>query len=153
MELQLGDLVFVWGSGFVQKEIEVLTHGPSHVAIYIGNGRLIETQGFSTVRIVDLAYYDTWTYKVVRFELPSYEKGLAWLNLQLGRKYDWWDIFTLFVICVFHVKLPWHEGKRIICSRLARDFLFWCSLPIPDENMSPSNLLMWSLLNGGKIAV
>jgi hypothetical protein len=152
MILKPGDLVFVWGTDFIPRVIEEITHGPSHVAIYIGNGKLVEAQGFTTVRIIDLSYYDSCVTKVIRFEDLAADKGVLWLlDEELGHEYDYWDIFVLFVQCAFCITIPWHEGKRIICSRLARDFLFRCGLPVPDKNMTPKDMLIWSLLNAGKI--
>lgn len=152
MILKPGDLVFVWGTGITSWAIEEITHGPSHVAIYIGNGKLIEAQGFTKVRIIDLSFYDDCITKVIRFEDLAVDKGILWLtNEELGREYDYRDIFILFVQCVFRIKIPWHEGKRVLCSRLARDFLFRCGLLIPDKNMTPRDVLIWSLLNTGKI--
>jgi cell wall-associated NlpC family hydrolase len=52
-ELRIGDLFLVDGSGLISKAIEDVEYGRrkvarrySHVAGYIGNGQLIEAEGF-----------------------------------------------------------------------------------------------------------
>lgn len=145
MELNIGDLIFVHGKDFISEAIETITHSSfSHVAIYIGNGKVIEAQGGRTVGTQSLDYYNG-EYTVCPLDLTGEQltKSLPWLLAQRGRPYDYWDIFILFLRCVFWLKVPWREGKAVICSILARD---WCkqnNLPIPDIDMSPGDLHIW----------
>jgi uncharacterized protein YycO len=147
--MKLGSLIFVHGTDFISREIEEVTKSKySHVCIYVGNGKVIEAQGFRTVGYQDLSFYngmyDVFPVSMSKFD---YAKGYSWLKRQLGRKYDYWDILVLWLRCKFKLHIPWHEGKRIICSRLARDFLFKCGFDIPDENMTPEDLYEWCVKN------
>lgn len=151
LNIKPGDILFIWGNDFISDLIEDLTRGPSHTAICIGNGKLIEAQGFTRVRTNNFSFYSGGKYQIVRLNLPNQIKGLEWLNKQIGRLYDYWDIFVLAIRYLFGFKIPWHEGHRLICSRLSRDFLFACGLNIADENMSPEDLYIWTTNNDGKV--
>jgi hypothetical protein len=144
--MNTGDLIFVSGIDWISRAIRFVTKSKySHVAIYIGNGKVMEAQGFRKVGFRELSYY-SGRYDIV--PLPrsvTHEQlcaGMHWLMLQRGRPYSYWSDFVILLRCI-GIRLPWHEGIAIICSRLGRDFLFRCGLKIPDENMSPEDLWEW----------
>ncbi|GIM45242.1 hypothetical protein DNHGIG_07910 [Collibacillus ludicampi] len=154
MDLIAGDIVFVRGHDPVSRIIEDVTHGPySHVAIYVWGDRVIEAQGFRTVGFQRLSHYEG-RYDAYRVNMTDEQvnNGLRWLLKQQGRRYDYWDLVVLFLKCAFNLKIPWREGKRIICSRLGRDFLFHCGMDIPDENMTPEDLFEWVQRHGSKVS-
>lgn len=150
-DLKPGDLIFVHGTDWISQCIERFTKSKySHVAIYIGDGQVMEAQGNRTVGTRSLSYY-VGLYDVFRVPLTheQLEAGLAWLNNEKGIEYDYWDIFVLFMRCVFNLQIPWHECHRLLCSRLMRDFLFYCNLPIPDANMTPEEVFEWVIQHYG----
>jgi cell wall-associated NlpC family hydrolase len=142
-----GDLIFVEGRGLVATLIKWVTKSKySHVAVYVGDGKVIEAQGFRRVGFQALSFY-SGQYDIQPLPRSVTHEGLCagmhWLLLQRGRPYSYWDDFVILLRCLFGINLPWHEGVSIICSRLARDFCFQCGLPVPDENMSPEDLWEW----------
>jgi hypothetical protein len=144
-----GDLLFIHDTNFIAREIEEVTHSKySHVCIYVGNDKVVEAQGLRRVGYAPLSKYSD-KYDVIPLNLNKFDfvKGYLWLKLQFGRKYDYWDIIVLWLRCRFKLHIPWHEGKRIICSRLGRDWVAKCNFPIPDENMSPEDLYEWCKAN------
>lgn len=151
MNAQKGDILFDYGQGFVNNTIEILTKGASHTCVIVDDSRVIEAQGFREVDYCSLAYYDSSRYRIYRLpnSQDNIDAGIQWLTQQLGRHYDYWDIFVLLIKCLFQITLPWKEGKRIICSRLVRDFLFQSKWDIPDTNMRPKDVEDWIISNGG----
>lgn len=144
-----GDLIFVSGTDWISRAIRWVTKSKySHVAVYVGDGKVIEAQGFRTVGFQDLFFY-SGHYDIMTLprtvDYDELRSGIHWLLIQRGRRYSYWSDFVILLRCLFGIKLSWHEGANIICSRLARDFLFHCGLPIPDENMSPEDLYEWVL--------
>lgn len=142
-----GDLIFVHGTSLVDRIIRWVTKSQySHVAIYIGDGKIIDAHPFRKVGINLISIY-SGDYDIKSLPVTvTHEQlnvGLYWLYLQRGRHYSYWSDFVILLRCLFGIKLSWHEGASIICSRLGRDFLFRCGLPIPDENMSPEDLFEW----------
>jgi hypothetical protein len=157
MDIRQGDILFVYGEGLLDEAIEDITHGPSHCVVISSdnNQKVIEAQSFRQVGYQDLSFYLSSNIRIYR--LPNTQAnidlGMQWLIRQLGRPYDYYDIFILFVRCMFKLKLPWKEGKRILCSRLVRDFIFQSKLNIPDENMTPKDVEDWVIANGGVLVV
>lgn len=150
-DLKPGDLIFVYGTDWISRCIEYFTKSKySHVAIYIGNEMVFEAQGFRKTGTRSLSYY-AGEYDVFRLPMTNeqLQSGLEWLSNEKGIEYDYWDIFVLLMRCAFNLQIPWHECHRLICSRLMRDFLFHCNLPIPDENMTPEDIYEWVIQNYG----
>lgn len=149
MDIKKGDILFVYGNDIISDLIEDITHGCSHGAICIGDGKIIEAMGFKDVGYNNLSAYSS--YRIYR--LPNTEEnintGVQWLLQQFGRSYDYYDILVLCVRCLFKLKLPWKEGKRLICSRLVRDYIAQTKLNIPDVNMTPQDVQDWVIANGG----
>lgn len=142
-----GDIIFVSGTDWISSVIRWVTRSRySHVAIYVGEDSVIEAQPFRKVGLESIAAY-SGLYEVV--QLPTIideinrQKGLYWLYAQRGRHYSYWSDFVILIRNLFGLVIPWHEGDDIICSRLARDFLAECGLPIPDEDMSPEDVYEW----------
>ena len=155
MEFKKGDILLSFSSGFIQRVIESVTKGASHCAVLCDEkGNTIEADGMRNVGFSDISQYST-RIKVYRLSNSgaNIDLGITWLLSQFGRPYDYWDIFILFIRCVFKLKLPWKEGKAIICSRLTRDFLFESKLNIPDDNMTPRDVEDWIIANGGELIV
>ncbi len=155
MKLYKGDILFSYGTGFIQRIIEDVTHGASHCAVLCDEkGNIIEADFMRNVGFSDISQYST---NIRIYRLPNSNKnidlGLAWLFSQFGRSYDYIDILILYIRCIFKFKIPWKEGKAILCSRLVRDFLFESKLSIPDENMTPRDVEDWVIANGGKLMI
>lgn len=149
LKLCVGDLIFVRGSGFIARMIEDVTRSKySHVAIYVGYGQVFEAQGMRTAGYRPLLDYNG-SYDVVCTDRTPSEvfKGIAWLKQQKGREYSYWSIFVIAVKKLFGIDIPWHEGREIICSRLARDYVYQLGYPIPDVDMTPEEVYEWMMQN------
>jgi hypothetical protein len=142
-----GDLLFVSGTDWIAKLVKWVTKSKySHVAVYMGNGQSMEAQAFRTVGLEAVSQYTL--YDII--PLPPIDPenlaiGLQWLLQQQGRHYSYWSDFVILMRKLFGILIPWHEDDEIMCARLARDFLFQCGLPIPDEDMSPEDLYEWMI--------
>lgn len=158
-QIKNGDILFSYGKGFVQDLIEEITHGSCHTCVIVDDtsgtvNKVIEAQGFKNVGYADLSQYlDSCKIYRLPNTTQNINLGISWLFTQFGRGYDYWDIFVLFIRCALKLKLPWREGKEILCSRLTRDYIFQSKLNIPDSNMTPKDVEDWVIASGGVLIV
>lgn len=130
-DIKAGDVLFVWGKGFVPDLIECITHGPSHAALFIDNITLCEAQGGRLVGPCALEAYtggdcerlEVWGDPELtddqRVKMVDYAKTLY------GIPYD----YVLIPLELLHYKtgLPinwFHENKHRICSSLLYDIAY-----------------------------
>lgn len=153
MKILTGDILFSFGTDFIADLIEDLTHeGASHVCVVSDDiTKVIEAQGFRKVGYCDISYYAS---NIKIYRLPNTEKninrGIRWLKLQIGKLYDYWSIAVLFVKLIFKLQLPWKDGKRFICSRLVRGYVYNSGfINIPDTVETPKDVEDWVIANGG----
>jgi hypothetical protein len=138
LEINPGDVLFVWGSGFVNREIEQVTHGPSHCAIFKEPSIVIEAQGGRVVGETALSFYldgitrcEVWgdpnATDEQRKRMVDYAKTLY------GTPYDYLLIPLELAHYELGISLNWyHENKHFICSSLVYDIaehvgLTWAS--------------------------
>lgn len=115
-----GDVLFVWGNALIDDAIEDITHGPSHVAIFVSEKRIAEAQGGIKVQENDSSFYSSvkteiWTDPSLtdteREAMVSFAKSLY------GMKYDYFLIPLEFFHFEFGEKLGWfREHEHLICS-------------------------------------
>lgn len=122
MEIKPGDVLFVWGNTFIDKEIEAVTHGPSHCALFVNATTVEEAQGGRTVGECDLSFYlrgdarlEVWTDEtltdVERAEMVQFAHTLY------GERYDYVLIPLEFMHWEFGLPLGWyHNDDEMICS-------------------------------------
>lgn len=121
----------------------------SHVAIYVGGGKVIEALGRGVV-ISDVSKYagkaDTW-----RVPVASYEMRRAWVQRaykRVGYKYAWGDILVQAVRMFFAVNIPYNFSHSVICSVLAYDCVNGKRWHIAQRrNCSPQDIAMYGMLN------
>lgn len=120
-----GDLIFVRGTSPLSRGIELAEHGRySHVAIYAGDGKVIEAQGGRTVGYNDLAAY-AGKYDVGRVQCALFRRKqvLEYAKKQFGIRYDYTLIAFLFMKLTFQMdwSLKYKEHQAFICSTLVND--------------------------------
>lgn len=140
--MNIGDLVFVQGTSWIDRAIEYFTKSKwSHVAIYVGDGQCIEAQGQRTVGFQSLSFYPSYDVISMNLNAEQQKRIVDFLYSQIGKPYDYVDILILFVRCVFKIKIPWHETHKWICSRLACDAERYAGKRAPtDDNVTPEDL-------------
>lgn len=124
MELEIGDLILVKGTGLISKAIEDIEHSQySHVAIYVGNNQLIEAEGFEKTGYVSIDKYKGQADVYKHVYLTEFDKRnlLKYLKEQVGTKYDYLLLLWEFLRYVKHIALPYKEYHSHICSTLAND--------------------------------
>ncbi|MCL6597926.1 MAG: hypothetical protein K6T81_04230 [Alicyclobacillus macrosporangiidus] len=95
----------------------------SHVAVYVGDGYVIEALGNGLVKSPAYNYFgkaDVWSLDVddtTRARIV----GQAYRMLEAGYKYSYWDLFVQFMWLVFGLRIPWHSKHSIICSVFGYD--------------------------------
>lgn len=152
-EIKPGDVLFVWGESFIDDCIELVTHGPSHCALFINNKTLAEAQGGRTIGEAQLSDYlatgdrlEVWRDESLTDE--EREKMIAYAKSQYGMQYDYTAIAVEFARYELHMPISlYHEGKRRICSSYVYDCAkavskIWAlgSVPAPE-----------GLIDGGKL--
>ncbi|MEM7492206.1 MAG: YiiX/YebB-like N1pC/P60 family cysteine hydrolase [Pseudomonadota bacterium] len=95
--LQPGDLILSTSAAWISKEIRGQTRSPvSHVAIYIGDGQVIEAiEGGVTIHSLTNALSDDYyaaAYRVDGLTPDDRQRMVRWLRTQEGRPYDTWGI-------------------------------------------------------------
>ncbi len=120
--LNMGDLVFVRGDGWVSRAIEDITHSSySHVALAVSGDTLIECQAGEPVCYVPASKYAN--------EADVYRSALDAVTLtaavnaacaHIGERYGYGLIAEEFVREETGIQLPWH-ARGPICSVLISD--------------------------------
>ncbi|MEO1641889.1 MAG: YiiX/YebB-like N1pC/P60 family cysteine hydrolase [Pseudomonadota bacterium] len=92
-DLQPGDLILSTSAAWVSQEIREHTNSPvSHVAIYIGDGQVIEAiDGGVTIHSLTNALTDDYyaaAYRVDGLTPEDRQRMVRWLRTQEGRPYD-----------------------------------------------------------------
>jgi hypothetical protein len=154
-EIKPGDVLFVWGSGPIDNAIELVTHGPSHCALFLDSDTLSEAQAGRTTGtspITDYLEENDKRLEVWRDESLSNadrKKMVAYAKRHFGIHYDYLAI--LVELARFELDIPinsFHEGKRRICSSYVNDIARsanhdWSAVPY-----APAPI---DLLNSGKL--
>jgi hypothetical protein len=123
-----GDVLFVWGKGIVPDIIEAVTHGPSHVAIFVYDTTLYEAQGGREIGDCPLTDYtlgdcerlEVWGDPDMtdeqRQKMVEYAKSLK------GTPYDYVLIPLELLRVETGIPIGWyHENKHRICSSYVYD--------------------------------
>jgi len=151
VKLVTGDIIFVGSSGWIARAIR--WGDPfqyTHVAVYLGNGKIIEADG-GKVRISSLGRYfpaKGFSGEVVRLKMSHAQQKLfvSLLKGEVNFKYDYKLIFILWLLGLFGVSrnLLTYESSRKICSNLISKHLsqvlgdiHW---PVPLSLIKPSDL-------------
>lgn len=121
-EILPGDVLFLYGEGFIKSAIEFVTHGAYHCAIFYDNETLVEAQGGRETGVVALSDYlhngdrlEVWRDITLtdeeRNEVATYALHHS------GIKYDYKGIWEELIHYELGVSIDdYNEGQRRICS-------------------------------------
>lgn len=149
MIVMVGDVLFVKGTGLVSKMIQWVTGGKwSHCAIFLDENTLLETEWSTKCRIINIEDTDYLTkeHEVIPIKLTKDQEELLKVvtYMTLGKKYDFWMIFKLFLKSIFGWKVKKHSYDTLVCSELVGYVLLSLGVFTYDEahiaNTSPSEL-------------
>lgn len=121
----------------------------SHVAVYVGNGYIIEALGNGLVKAPMYNYFgkaDVWS-KPVGTAARDRIVARAEKMLKGGYTYSWWDVAVQFCRLVFGLHIPWHQKKSLICSVFGYDC--WTSIAIKIaqlRNCAPEDIATFGVL-------
>jgi hypothetical protein len=154
VEILPGDVLFVWGDGFIDDAIEFVSRGPSHCALFLDGQTVAEAQAGKVSGPTSLSEYlftnnrlEVWTDITLTNEERA--KIVTDAKNHFGIHYDYLAILVELVRFEGHVPInSFHEGKRRICSSYVNDraktvnhnWLGTPTIPAPID-----------LLNGGKL--
>ncbi len=125
-----GDIIFINNKGLFSKIIRLVETGrfgqdvPSHCAvvmsIYSNKVMLIEANYLKGIKLVSLDVYNNEKCWFARMKEPrDIQKGLEWLNDQIGMRYDLMQIVGIFARGFFRLL-----GKKVYNkARFVRNFL------------------------------
>ena len=124
----VGDVIFVEGTGLVSKMIKWVTGGKwSHVAMFVTDDTLIETEWNTKCRLINIHDTDYLTKNHEIIHVPMDNKDLEMLNLAiypfLGSKYDYWLLVKLFFKYIFKFKVRNNSPQKVVCSELVAHIL------------------------------
>lgn len=129
LDISIGDLILVDGTGIISKAIEAVEYGPirdkpreySHTAGYVGDNNLIEAEGFRATGYAPLDKYtghaDVFHCpKASKYQRKDIHKLAKWY---IGSRYDYLLLPVEFLRYLTGLVLPYHEPARArICSVL-----------------------------------
>lgn len=137
-DIEIGDLLLVRQNDVYEdliafgERISLLRQGKpvprghpvyGHVAVYIGNGTIIEAVGRGVVRSPASKYLgsaDIYTRPTTEAERQKIRYRA--MRLYIGDyKYSWWLIAILAVRLLFGWQIPWQQKYSLVCSVLAYD--------------------------------
>jgi hypothetical protein len=127
-KIEAGDLLFVWSDGWIGEEIEHITHGSSHVAVFVSEDKLYEAQGGRTLGECDLSFYlnneeisrlEVWTDPTwtdgERSKVPDVAKKYE------GTEYNYEVIGLEFAHFELGLNIDWYSSKgKLDCSEYAK---------------------------------
>jgi len=117
-----GDIILSHGPYLISKIIRKVTHSYwNHAGIYIGHGKQIEARKFG---VVQSSYVDKGEYtKVISKKLSKVqrEKIVEYAKQQIGKKYDYMQLVSLFFIWLFHIGQVKNVKNHFICSELVAE--------------------------------
>ncbi len=158
MRLLVGDLIFVRSTELLGLAIEWAENGVySHVAIYAGDGQVLEAEGGRTIGYRALKDYDG-KYDIGHVQAvnctptPKRVKVLKEAERFIGKKYDWKLDVLLAIKLLFHVTLSYEEKNKFICSTYAARV--WKAAGLPLSNIlypTPQDLANSPLITIEKI--
>jgi hypothetical protein len=149
--IQAGDVLFFKSDGsFIEDEISRVTRSPYvHCAVAVGDGTLIDSNGFIKTREIPLE--DEPGYDV--FRIPGLTASHAYRMVEyakskIGTSYDYEKIAGLFIrFEIFHRFQGFHEKGHYICSSLVDEALIAANVPRKNKdfigNLSPGEILTY----------
>lgn len=94
----------------------------SHCGVVVPDGRVIEARAFHGVVATPRRDFDkrASSQEVVHITVPDLDAGLAWLDQQVGKGYDYAGILGNAF------RQNWHDPERWQCAELVEAFLASC---------------------------
>lgn len=152
-EILKGDILFLFGKGFIKSSIEFITHGAYHTAIFIDSETLMESQSGRKSGTSPLSNYlnsgdklEIWRDTTLTDQ--EREQIAKYALLHAGEEYDYTAIFEELLRYELHVNIDhYNEGNRRICSSFVNDCgnsvgKEWSKQHIP----SPADLMYGNVL-------
>lgn len=122
LEILPADLLLIWAHGVIPELIENVTHGPSHVAMFVNAERLEEAQGGRSIGECALSLYLQSGARLEVWGDPSLTDAeraemVRFAHTLYGKRYD----YALIPLELLHFEcglpLGWyHNDDAFICS-------------------------------------
>jgi cell wall-associated NlpC family hydrolase len=153
-KLDIGDILFVRDSNPLSRTIRWVTKSNwSHVAFYIGEGQVLDTDAFHNVSIRHLDVFEEWEAKRVD-GLTDQEIGtmVTYLVGQLKKPYDYLQIIGFFIEAIFGISNQWSGKEKFSCGKLIDTAFAQIDKDVcPDKvagDVTPEDLYRSPLLRG-----
>lgn len=153
--MRVGDLIFAYPSSFIGKMIAKKTNSRfSHVALYIGNGEVIESDAFITthrVKLLDTPYGKEGRYEVMTCRRLTAKQRIGirkYALSKIGTRYDYIQIPAILIRLSTGIQLSWLDHPhRYICTELIYESYQYKGIDLlegyPGGSVSPEEL-RWS---------
>lgn len=153
--MQAGDIIFVRGDDLLDELIEWAEDGVySHVALYVGDGFVIEATGGNRIKLARLSSYASYDVGSVSMTDQQREDLIAYAMTQQGKRYDWALIGIIALRLLLRIDIPYAERALRICSTFIRDCFDYIRIQLTEivnctpQELSESKLINISQLNG-----
>ena len=121
-DLRIGDLILVRGTDLISEAIKAVEHSPySHTAGYVGNGQLIEAEGFKKTGYASVTKYQCMAdvFRCIYVSDFLRKNILKQAEYQVGGRYDYALLFVELIRYCTGLVLPYREPPNArICSVL-----------------------------------
>lgn len=159
-----GDVLFVWGNGIIDDAIEIISHGPSHCAIFLDSETLAEAQAGRKIGTAHLSDYlagnerklEVWRDETLNGD--ERKRIVDYAVKSFGNEYDYLAILAELARFELNIAFDhYHEGKRRICSSYVNDCgksvgRNWANIsytPAPVDLLRGGNLTLKGVLKNG----
>lgn len=117
------EIIFIKGNGLVSKAIQLVTRGKwSHVAIFLDESTLFETEWSTKCRLIDIndTDYLEKEHEIISVPINENQKNLLQIitYMSLGKKYDFKLIVKLFFKALLGYKIKSNSSETLVCSEL-----------------------------------
>lgn len=119
-KLKAGDIIFARSDGFLSRVIRHVTRSEwSHVAIYLGEGQVIDTDALRSVSIHQLSSFECWAAGRVE-DLSDQRIGeiVNYMVSELNKPYDYLQLVGFFLDYTFGWAVNWQWKGHYTCGQL-----------------------------------
>jgi uncharacterized protein YycO len=146
--------MFHSNGSFIQEAIKDVTKSPYvHCALAVGNGDLIEANGFIRTREIPCSSESGFdVYRIEGLTTQQKAKIISFATSQIGTKYDYEKIAGLLIRFEFlHNFQGFEEKGHYICSGLVDESLIYGNVQRKNNeflgNLAPGEMLTYYPLN------
>lgn len=149
--MEAGDLIFVRTKGIIPALIRFFDKGRfNHTCIAYSATEILEAEYNTVVHVIPMP--DEYTnIEIVSLHLGCNSRIEEFSKMNIGKRYDFWQIFRIWVRKVFKWRGldKFNDTREVVCSELAGDYLEYEGIAKKGEELLAPNELYRSIKKMG----